>query len=270
VNFSKKSLKLLLPGISVVIIAKNEERLIADAIKSSLWADEVILLDTGSVDSTKEIAKKFGAKVISLASSKISFAEWHTKAIKLASREWLFYLDADERILPQLKKEISYVIKNYDNGSGINAFAVPRNNYYFGRRVRYGGSWPDYVKRLFRKKCLKNWVGVLHEEPVFEGSLGHLTHAIEHYTHRDITSMIEKTTGWSKLEAEELDRVGHPPMVWWRFIRPVISEFWYRGIRKGGFLDGEVGLVEVIFQTFSRFITYARLWEIQEMKSKKT
>jgi len=254
-------------SLTIAIIARNEEGLVKEAVKSALFADQVLLLDTGSADKTVEIAQKAGAGVARMPTKGLAFARWRTKAIKLAKGDWIFYLDADERITPGLKRELLKVTSRKDKGQ-IVAYAVPRENYYLGRRVRWGGAWPDYVKRLFWKKGLRRWVGRLHEEPVFKGELGYLKSPIRHYTHRDLTSMLEKTTAWSKLEAEELYRVGHPPVTWWRILRIMATEFWQRGVKKQGFRDGTVGVIEVIFQVFSRFITYARLWEMQEQKKR--
>jgi len=264
--------------LGVVIIAKNEEKLIAAAIKSVRFASEVVVIDTGSIDRTINIAEELGARVVKKPAKDLAFAQWRTMAIKEVESDWILYLDADERITPELGREIGQIIKRAESGQldfsgaeGTTAYAIPRENYYLGQRVRYGGSWPDYVKRLFYKQALKKWTGRLHEEPVFKGKMGHLENPMRHYTHRDITSMVEKTTKWSVLEAEELFNNypgGHPPMTWWRFFRIMLTEFWNRGIKKQGLRDGTTGVVEVIFQMFSRFITYARLWEMQVEKQK--
>jgi glycosyltransferase involved in cell wall biosynthesis len=247
--------------LSVVIIAKNEEEVIAEAIKSALWAEEVVVLDTGSIDKTPQIAHKLGARVARMPTKGLTFARWRTEAIGKSKGEWLFYLDADERITPGLRKEILEIVNSKERE--FSAYAAPRENYYLGKRMRWGGAWPDYVERLFYKKNLKKWIGRLHERPVFKGKLGYLENPLEHYTHRDLTSMLKKTIKWSRLEAEELYRAGHPPVTWWRFLRIMLTELWDRGIKKQGFRDGTVGVIEIIFQMFSRFITYARLWEMQ-------
>jgi len=256
--------------LSVVIIAKNEEKLIAAAIKSVRFASEVVVIDTGSTDRTINIAEELGVRVVKKPTKNLAFAQWRTVAIKEVKSDWILYLDADERITPELEKEILRIVKRRRLGE-FTAYAIPRENYYLGQRVRYGGSWPDYVKRLFYKQALKRWVGKLHEEPVFKGKMGHLKNPMRHYTHRDITSMLEKTIKWSTLEAEELFNNypgGHPPMTWWRFFKVMLAEAWNRGVKKQGFRDGTAGVVEVIFQMFSRFITYARLWEMQIKSSK--
>jgi len=255
--------------ITIAIIAKNEEEMIGPAIKSGLWADEVLVLDTGSTDRTVEIAQKLGARVVSVPTKGLAFSAWRKAVIRKTKSDWLFYLDADERVTPGLKKEVLSLVGKAGQPGRFSAYAIPRANYYLGQRFKHGGSWPDYVKRLFWKKNLKGWSGRLHEEPEFEGELGHLKNPIEHYTHRDITLMTQKTIRWSVLEAQNLLQAGHPPMAWWRFFRVMLTEFWERGIKKKGLLDGTAGTIEVIFQMFSRFITYARLWELQQKEKKR-
>jgi len=246
--------------LSVVIIAKDEEKMIEDCLESVKWADEIILVDSGSTDRTVTIAEKFGAKIISVPGEKLEFSHWRNQGLKAAKGKWILYLDADERITPELKKEIKGIIKK---GEGA-AFAIPRRNFYLGKEVRFGGAWPDYVKRFFKKDKLKKWEGRLHEEPVYEGKLKHLKEPMIHLTHRDLSSMVEKTRGWSKIEADLLYQAKHPPVTWWRILRIMLGEFWLRGIKQQGWRDGTVGWIEIVFQMFSRFITYARLWEMQQ------
>jgi glycosyltransferase involved in cell wall biosynthesis len=248
-------------SLSVVIIAKNEEKMIADAIESVSYADEIIILDTGSTDKTKSIAKSYKAKIFDIGSQKIEFAKWRSEGIKKAKHDWIFYLDADERVTPELKNEMIDITNSIPNK--YSAYAIPRRNFYLNKEMRHGGAWPDYVIRLFYKPNLAGWKEKLHEQPIFTGNLGHLINPMIHLTHRDLTSMLDKTIKWSMLEAEELYKADHPPMAWWRFIRIMAGEFFKRGIKLQGLRDGTQGLIEVIFQTYSRFITYARLWEIQ-------
>ena len=246
--------------LSVIILTRNEEAMIKDCLESVKWADEIILVDTGSTDKTREIATKYQAKIIEVTSKKPDYASWRNKGLAVAKGDWVFYLDADERVTPGLRKEIEEVIKKNQGG----AFAIPRRNFYLGKEVKHGGSWPDYVKRLFKKNKLKKWRGRLHEEPVYEGELSHLKEPMLHLTHRDLSAMVEKTRQWSKIEAELLYQAHHPPVTWWRILRIMMGEFWLRAIKQQGWQDGTVGWIEIIFQMFSRFITYARLWERQQ------
>ncbi len=254
-------------NISVIIIAGNAEKDIERALESAKWAKEIVVILANSTDGTGSIAKKYTRKIFETQDEYAShYDKWRNLGLEKAAGDWIFYLDADEVITPELKKEILLITKRQSPNTEHQfvAYAVPRENYCLGQRVKYGGSWPDYVKRLFYKSALEKWVGQLHEEPVFKGKLGHLKNPIRHYTHKNLASMLAKTISWSKLEAEELHKVGHPPMVWWRFLRMMLTEFWQRGIKKQGFRDGTVGIIKVIFQMFSRFITYARLWELQQ------
>lgn len=248
--------------LSVIIIARDEEEMIKDCLESIKWANEIILVDSGSVDKTIEIAKKYDAKVVNIVSEKMELSRWRNAGLKAATNSWILYLDADERVTPELRKEL----QDTRNDTKYAAYEIPRRNYYLGQEMRYGGAWPSYVKRFFQKKYLKRWERELHEDPVFEGQLGTLKNPLLHFTHRDLSSMIEKTREWSKIEARLLYQANHPPVAWWRILRIMLTEFWHRGIKLQGWRDGTVGWIEVIFQMFSRFITYARLWEMQQKK----
>ena len=251
--------------LSVVVIAKNESEMIKDCLSSVSWAKEILVVDSGSTDNTVEIAKKMGARVLNISSGKMEFSRWRNIGLKEATGKWLFYLDADERATPQLKEELREImakpVKYY-------AYQLPRRNFYLGREMHYGGAWPSYVKRFFLKEKLSMWERELHEDPVFEGELGTIANPILHYTHRDLSSMLVKTKEWSKIEANLLYKANHPPVTWWRLIRIMLTEFWERGIKLKGIKDGTEGWIEVIFQMFSRFLTYARLWELQDEKNK--
>ncbi|MFC1727391.1 glycosyltransferase family 2 protein [Patescibacteria group bacterium] len=249
--------------LSVVIIAKNEETMIKDCLESvRQLADEIILIDSGSVDKTCQIAKRFQARIVADIAQGVNFSRWRNRGLKEAQGEWIFYLDADERATPALGEEIKKAMRSKE----FSAYEIPRRNFYLGQEMRFGGAWPDYVKRLYLKTALKRWERDLHEDPVFEGKISRLKEPMIHLTHRDLSSMVEKTKKWSKIEANLLYKDypgGHPPVTWWRILRMMLTEFWYRGIKLQGIRDGTVGWIEVIFQMFSRFMTYARLWEIQ-------
>jgi len=246
--------------LSVIVITKNEEKMIKDCLASvQQLADEIIIVDTGSQDRTLKIAKKYTNKIF--VCEKGSFSDWRNFGLKKSKKEWILYIDADERTTTSLCDEIKHKILNIKN---IKAYAIPRRNFLLGKEMRYGGWFPDYAKRLFKRNKLLRWEGRLHEEPIFTGELGHLKEPMIHFTHRDLSSMIEKTSQWSKIEADLLYQANHPPVTWWRILRVMLTEFWLRGVKKQGWRDGTVGWIEIIFQMFSRFITYARLWELQK------
>ena len=250
--------------LSAVIIAKNDEEVIKDCFESLNWADEIILIDTGSTDKTPLIAKKFGAEIISFKTKGLEFARWRNLGKEKATGDWILYVDTDERVTPQLKEEIKATINSQlSTINYFSAYELPRRNFFLGREMRHGGAWPDYVKRLYKKDKLKRWTGKLHEDPIIEGKMGRLKNPLIHLAHQDLTSMLNKTIAWSKIEADLLYKARHPRVTWWRFLRIMLTEFWERGIKKQGWRGGTEGWIEVIFQMFSRFITYARLWERQ-------
>lgn len=240
--------------ISGVVITKNAENLIADCLDSLSFCDEIVIIDNKSEDRTKEIAEKMRAKVYEYSSD--NFSEMRNFGLKKASGEWLLYVDADERITPELAMNI----KTSVNDDKFSAFRIKRKNFYFGNH-----EWPyiEYLERLFKKEKLEGWQGKLHESPKVRGSIGTLEGYLLHYTHRNLTSMVNKTIEWSKIEAELRFNSGHPKMTWWRFPRVMSTAFWDSYVRQGGWKVGTVGLIESIYQAFSIFVTYARLWEMQ-------
>ncbi|HVZ67430.1 MAG TPA: glycosyltransferase family 2 protein [Patescibacteria group bacterium] len=244
--------------ISLLIITKNEEDVIEDAIKSAKgFADEIIVVDD-STDKTPEIARKLGARVIENKFK--DFSDQRNLAASAAKHAWLFYLDADERLTPEIIKEIKDLLDLYDLTFEEMGFWVKRKTFYFGRDWHF----EDKVQRFFRKDKFKGWQGVVHETPEVEGKLGLIKNPILHYTHRNLSQMIAKTNEWSEYEAELRLKAHHPKMTWWRFPRVMIPAFFGSYFGGGGYKNGTPGLVEAIYQAFSMFITYGKLWEKQK------
>ena len=236
----------------VLIGGTYDQKLLKRCLDSVSWCDEVIKVETNSGSG--------------------SFAEWRNKGSKMAKGEWLLYVDTDEEITSDLQKEIEFTIYKDSIASRVqftkSAYAIPRRNVFLGHEMRWGGWSPDYVLRLIKKDKLIEWQGNLHEQPKINGEVAHLNEPMIHVTHRNLSEMVEKTNDWSEIEAKLLYDSGHPKMVWWRFVSVAFREFWYRAVVKLGFLDGPVGIIEIIFQMFSRMITYTKLWEMQ-LKNKK-
>lgn len=247
-------------SISAVIIAKNEEQKIKDAIKSVSWCDEVLVIDTGSTDDTVPEARKLGANVFT-DNTRMNYSAWRNRGLKEAHGDWILYIDADERATNELKDEI--LSKTQKEDSDVTAYAIPRKNFIFGKEFRWSGQWPDYQKRLYRKSSLARWTGNLHEEPVFKGSMEHLKSPLLHLKHIKLSEMVDKTNEWSDIEAKLLFDAGHPPMNIPRFFSSLIREFWLRMIMQVAFLDGTLGVIYAVYQVFSKGVTYAKLWELQ-------
>lgn len=254
--------------LSIIVLAGNEAEVISDCLKSANFADEIILVLANSTDDTKKIAKslKLPLKIVETKDEyNKNFSKWRNLGYKASSGEWLMYLDADERITPELRDEITKtIIKPLSN----SYYVIPRANHFLGKRVRYGGSYPDYVKRLYFRKNFSGYQGYLHEEPLVKGEFGYLKNDLLHFTHRNLSSMINKTLVWTDMEAQALFDSNHPPVVWWRFPRMMFTKIWQRLIKEQMWRDGIVGWISVIFEAFDTFIIYARLWEKQEYESK--
>lgn len=247
--------------LSVIIITKNEKDRIKACLESVKWADEIIVVDNGSEDNSLDIVKKYTNKIIK-ASDK-DFSLLRNKAAKAASGDWLFYVDADERVLDPLKQEIENVIVN----SSFSAYAISRKNIIFGKEVKYGPFWPDLVIRLLKKEDFETWVGKIHEYPKFKGNLGYLKNFFLHLTHRNLEHIVTKSLEWSKIGAGLRFDAHHPPMSGWRFLRILFSELFNQLIIRRGVTGGTVGIVDSILQAFSTFMSYIRLWQMQQTKS---
>jgi glycosyltransferase involved in cell wall biosynthesis len=247
--------------ITAVIIAKNAEEMIADCIDSVSFCDEIIVIDNGSTDRTRELVKHMGARVFETKSN--NFSELRNLGLSKVKTKWVLYVDSDERADPELKKSIKEKVLGIKKGDKFAAFKIKRKEFYFGNY-----EWPQIQEhvRLFDKKSLKKWEGKLHESPKFEGEEGALDGLLLHYTHRNLSEMVEKTAEWSGVEAGLRFRANHPKMTAWRFLRVMVTAFYDSYIKQRGFRAGTAGLVESLYQAFSMFITYARLWEMQNKK----
>lgn len=246
--------------LSTVVITKNEEGKIKACLESIKWADEIIVLDNGSSDKTIEIAKKYSDKVFVF--NDLDFASIRNKGMEKATNDWVFYVDADERVLSDLQTEIVELIKS----NQYSAIAISRKNIIFGQEVKYGPFWPDWVIRLLKKDDFEEWIGKVHEYPKFKGKLGYSKNSLLHLTHRNLDQVVLKSLEWSKIDAKLRMEAGHPKMSGLRFLRILFSELFNQGILRRGFFGGSVGVVDAILQSFSMFMTYVRLWEMQQSK----
>lgn len=226
--------------ISAVIIYATDcdKKLFEIAKKSVSWCDETVLIN--GVNG--------------------SFNDWRNEGLKKARGEWILYLDSDEEATVELKDEILKLVKV---SNSVGCFAIPRRNTIFNKEFKYSGQYPDYQKRLFKRHKLKKWTGTVHEEPIFEGEMGHLTSPIIHYKNMTLSEMVEKTNRWSEIEAKLMFDAKHPPMNIFRFASAGFREFILRFIKQKAFLDGKEGVIYGIYQIYSKLISYSKLWEMQ-------
>lgn len=248
--------------ISAVVLAKNEEKVIGRCLESLSFCDEIIVIDTGSTDNTVTIAKKYKAEVYHIEET--DFSKIRNYGLEKATGKWILYVDSDEIVSKPLQDEIRSTVRSSDDR--YIAYRLKRQNIYF-----HTYCWPygEFLERLFMKKNLSGWYGRLHESAMVIGEIGTLQNILFHYSHRDLSSMLTKTIQWSDTEAQLRFATQHPQMTWWRFPRVMLSAFFDSYIRQGGWKVGTPGLIESMYQAFSMFITYAKLWEMQQKKVKR-
>jgi len=241
-------------SVSVVVITKNEEASIERCLRSVDWADEVIVLDSGSTDRTVEISQKLGARV-SVTTDWPGYGPQKNRALSQAAGDWILSLDADEWVTPDLRDEIRSVISRPD---GAVAFRVPRLSSFCGRFMRHSGWWPDHVIRLFRRGAARFSDDVVHEHVIVEGKTGTLRVPIMHETFVDLDELLQKMNNYSSLAAQEMRRGGRKAGLagavmrgLWAFMRT----YFFRG----GFLDGREGFMLAVATAEGTYYRYAKL-----------
>ncbi len=244
--------------ISGIVIARNEEKMIAECLASLSFCDEIVVIDDGSTDKTHEIARQFTKNIYITKDKSLGYVEAIRQlGVAKATHEWILFIDADERIDQQLANSIQEALKNPQ----ANAYRIIRKNFYLGNHP-----WPavDVLERVFKKEYIKNVVWELHTSPNIPGEIPVLEGYVNHFTHQTLTSMVAKTIQWSTVEAKLRFDAHHPYMSWWRFPRVMLLGFYEWYIKQNGWKAGIVGLIEGMYQAFSMFVTYAKLWELQQ------
>jgi len=244
--------------LSVLVLTKNEEDVIADCLESVKdIADEILVIDAKSDDRTPEIAQHLGAKVISHEFQ--DFASQRNFAFSKAKGDWVLYLDADERATSEFKTALQKILQHHREENGIGGYYIQRKTFFYGK------DWglTDRVQRLFLRKQFIEWKGIVHETPKIKGSFGEISEPILHYTHRNLSQMLAKTNEWSEYEADLRFKSHHPKMTVLRFIRVMATGFFKSYFQENGYKNGTEGFIEATYQAFSMFVTYAKLWEKQ-------
>ena len=250
-------------AVTAVIIAKNEAQMLAGCLVSLEWCDSVLVIDNGSTDETVTIAEQMGAKVVHMKHD--SFDRLRTDALKFVQTPWVFYIDADERVTPQLAQSIAVHLET--SIPPTNAFSVIRDNYYYGHKMSWGGWQNDVLVRIFRVQTLEKWQGKVHESPVFSGQVVQIPLPLIHFSHRNTTDGLQKTIVWTKIEAELLAAEITTPVTLWVILRKACMEFWRRAIVFKGWRDGMPGLVEAVVQAINKALIYIQVWELQQKPS---
>lgn len=247
--------------ISVVISAFNEEKFIEDCLKSSkLIADEIVLVDNTSSDTTVKIAKKYTNKIFIRPNDPVVLNKNKNFGFTKATGDWILNLDADERVTEGLAKEIKQVLKK----TPFNAFDIPRKNIIFGKWIQNSIWWPDYNTRLFKRGKGKFAERHVHEKIKIEGQIGKLQNPMVHYNYQTISQFIRKLDKtYTESEAESFIAQGKN-INWYDAIRWPVDDFVKTFFFQRGYKDGFHGLVLSQLQAFYAFIFFTKVWEKKE------
>ncbi len=222
-----------LPTITAAIIAQDEARNLTELLPALGWTDEIVVVDGGSRDATLHVARSAGCRVVSRPLD--TFARQRNHALRLATSDWVFSIDADERPTPRLVAEIHRRLAR----PRADAFRVPIRSTIFGRPIRRCGTQDDRPLRLFRRNAAR-WVGDVHEVLHVDGRVGRLRNWLTHTTQPDLKTFLAKMHRYTRLEAAARTAAGRRPR--WRdtWIAPP-REIFRRLIWKWGLLDGPAG-----------------------------
>jgi glycosyltransferase involved in cell wall biosynthesis len=225
--------------LTAAVIARDEQDMLPDCLRSIAFADEcLVVVDSATRDQTREIAQKLGARVEENAF--LNFATQRDAALRLATGDWVLFVDADERVSPALRDEVLATIRQ---PGGRRGFWIPRHNYLMGRLVRHAGWFPDYQLRLLERAAAHfDPRRVVHELAQVDGPLGHLSQPLVHFNYRSLREFIAKQERYCPREAERwLSTYGRPhPRA---LIGQPLKEFWRRYVALRGYREGLLGLV---------------------------
>jgi len=249
--------------LSVVIITKNEQTAIRRCLESVAWADEIVVLDSGSDDETARLAKECGAKVHTVADWP-GFGPQKNRALDLATGDWVLSLDADEWVTPGLRAEIERAMTA---SAGNSAYKMPRLSSYCGRFMRHSGWWPDHVTRLFRRGQARFSDDLVHERLIVNGPVGALREPLQHEAIRDLDDALRKMNAYStagaQMQLKRGRRASLAGAVWhgaWTFFRTYVL--------RAGFLDGREGFMLAVSNAEGTYYRYLKLMLLTEKKEK--
>jgi glycosyltransferase involved in cell wall biosynthesis len=252
------------PKVSVTIITLNEAEHIAGAIDSASWADEIVLVDSGSTDDTVAIARSKGARVETRAWT--GYVDQKNFAHSLASNDWIFSLDADERIPPPLASEVRSLLATEPPRKG---YRMPRVAYHLGRWMRTTDFYPDFQTRLYDRRSAR-WTGLhVHESVAVDGGAGQLVNELQHYSFRDLRDQLDRINHYTTLAARQMHERGQRTGPLALLAHPSAA-FLRNYLLRKGFLDGTVGLTISLVNSYSVFLKFAKLWELQHNSQRPT
>jgi glycosyltransferase involved in cell wall biosynthesis len=246
--------------ISVAIITKNEEKNILDCLESALWADEIIIVDDNSDDRTIEVIKNLSNKKIKIYSKALDgdFASQRNYALSKATKKWVLFLDADERITNELREEINAFLIENVKSSNLNGFFIKRKDFMWGKELNHGETGGIKLLR-FSKKDSGIWKGKVHEVWEVEGNISEMENNLIHFPHQTIDEFLSEINFYTSLRAKELYENKIQGSVKNIILYPK-GKFIKNYFIKLGFLDGIEGFLFAIFMSLHSFLVRGKLW----------
>jgi (heptosyl)LPS beta-1,4-glucosyltransferase len=236
-----------------IILTYNEAAHITACIDSLRWADSILVFDSFSTDNTVELATQGGARVVQHKFENYSLQR--NAALDVVNEDWVLFIDADERVSPELASEIQQVIAN----TSYDGYWIPRHNYIFGKLTRFTGWYPDFQLRLMRRERARyDETRDVHELVVLQGDAGYLQAPLTHYNYRDLAHFISKQERYTDLAARDLYRQGVRVKPQNYILQP-LRHFWWRYVTLRGFRDGLHGLELSLLMSWYEFQKYVRL-----------
>ena len=248
-----------MPTLSVAMIVKNEAQDLAKCLETVQgWVNEIIVLDSGSSDETVQIAESFGAKVY-VNSDWQGFGKQRRLAQQYVTSDYVLWLDADERVTPELKQSILQAVEKDDKNT---VYQVSRLSEVFGKQIRHSGWYPDYVVRLYRTDFAQYGEELVHEKVHYpkHATVKKLSGDLLHFTYKDIHHYLVKSASYAKAWAVQRANAGKKASLL-DGVTHAVGCFVKMYLLKAGFLDGKQGFLLAILSAHSTFVKYADLWD---------
>ena len=244
-----------MPKLSVILITHNEAANIAACLESVAWADEIVVVDSGSSDETPAICRRYTPNVI-VTDDWPGFGPQKNRALDRAGGDWVLSIDADERVTPELRAEIEQVLAAPD----VEAYEMPRLSSYLGQPMRHGGWWPDHVTRLFRRGSARFSEARVHETLQVNGRTGRLRQHLIHHPFRSLDQVIAKMDSYSTAAAAGMAERGRSAGLSGAVLHGFFA-FLRTYVLRAGFLDGRLGFVLAVSNAEGAYYKYLKLAE---------
>jgi len=247
--------------LSIVIVAKNEADKIRECLESVRWADEIVVLDSGSTDGTVKICREYTDKVFE--TDWPGYGPQQNRALEKATGDWILSIDADERVPPELRSEIEQAVKS----ERYKGYQIPRSSHFCGKQIRHSGWWPDYTPRLLRRGSGQFSNTLIHGRLEIQGPVGYLKNPLIHYSFDNFEDVLNKmnwfSTDGAKMHLESgkssslLKAVGRGL---WTFFRTYVL--------RAGFLDGRHGFMLAVSNAEGTYYKYIKLIDLHRTRSR--